>query len=70
MRLDFFPEAREEFFEAALYYESREEGLGFRFRNEVVSAITMIISNPAASRDRGGYRRYNLEVFPYYLVHC
>jgi hypothetical protein len=35
MNYEFLPEARDELWEAALYYASQEEGLGVRFRQEV-----------------------------------
>jgi hypothetical protein len=69
MTYEFFPEAREELFEAALYYEAREEGLGMRFRNDVASAIESILKDPFIFRERGGYRRYNLTVFPHYIAY-
>lgn len=36
MTLDFLPEAAAEFYAAAERYEDREEGLGVRFRGEVL----------------------------------
>jgi hypothetical protein len=69
MTYEFLPEAREELFHAALYYEARESGLGIRFRNEVALTIDCILRNPALWREReGGYRRVNLPIFPYYVA--
>ncbi len=46
MKLEFLSEAREEFFEATTYYESKERGLGVRFRDEVAHVLEHIISDP------------------------
>jgi hypothetical protein len=47
MTPEFLPEARDEFWEAALYYEEQEAGLGLRFRNEVFYVIQRIVADPA-----------------------
>jgi hypothetical protein len=39
-------EAEREFAESAAYYESKEAGLGWRFRTEVVEAVGWIERNP------------------------
>ena len=66
MILEFLPEASAELFEAAVYYESKQEGLGRRFRNEVlevcglIKVCGLIIQQPLLWRERpGGYRRVN-----------
>jgi len=70
MKLEFLPEAREELFEAAIYYESKERGLGVRFREEVAHVLERIVLDPHLWRERaGGYRRVNCPVFPYYLAY-
>jgi len=70
MILHFLPEARDEFHEAALYYESKERGLGLRFRNEVARVIARIAADPLLWRERPGhYRRVNCPVFPYYMAY-
>lgn len=70
MNYEFLGEAREEFWEAALYYESREIGLGLRFRNEVAHAVQKILADPLLWREHeGGFRRVNCPVFPYYLTY-
>ena len=67
MTLEFLPEATAELYEAAEYYESREEGLGFRFRDEVLEVCRSIAQQPLLWRGRvGGFRRVNCPVFPYY----
>ncbi len=70
MNYEFLPEARDEFWEAALYYESKEEGLGVRFRGEVAHVIERILADPNLWRERAGaYRRVNCPVFPYYVAY-
>ncbi len=64
MRLIVLGEAGEEFAESVQYYESKEVGLGARFRDEVVEAVERIVSNPELLRLRPkGYRRVNLRAF-------
>lgn len=67
MSLEILEEAAEELVEAALWYETREAGLGRRFRDEVSHVLARIAEDPMLWRDRGGYRRVNCPVFPYYL---
>lgn len=63
-------EAEEEFAESVFYYESKEVGLGLRFRDEVVEAVQRILRNPELARLRPkGYRRVNLRVFPHYVAY-
>ena len=70
MRLDFLPEASAELYEAAQYYEAKQEGLGWRFRNEVLEVCRMIAQQPLLWRERpGGYRRVNCPIFPYYIAY-
>jgi plasmid stabilization system protein ParE len=70
MIYEFLPEARVEFPEAAIYYESHEEGLGIRFRAEVVHVINRIAADPYLWRERpGGYRRVNCPVFTHYIAY-
>jgi hypothetical protein len=64
MILEFLPEASAELYEAADYYESKQEGLGKRFRNEVLEVCGLIVQQPLLWRERsGGYRRV-LSGFP------
>jgi len=68
MIIELLDEAEEEFSEAVIWYESRETGLGVRFRNEVVHVLERIGEDPLLWRERaGGYRRVNCPVFPYYI---
>jgi hypothetical protein len=70
MTYEFLREAQDEFREAVLRYESKELGLGSRFRNEVARVIERILFDPSLWRERaGGYRRVNLPVFPFYIAY-
>ena len=67
---DFHPEARAEFVEATVFYESRRVGLGSSFATEVERTIALIRSHP----DVGGLgrlrrRRMYLVGFPYSVVY-
>ena len=68
MIVEFLEEADLELVEAALWYESKQSGLGHRFKTEVESVLLNVAANPLLQRERdGGYRRINCPVFPYYL---
>jgi len=42
MIIEFLEEAEAELFDAALWYESKETGLGKRFRNEVAGVLIVL----------------------------
>ena len=68
MTVDFLEEAEQELLESVLWYESREHGLGRRFRSEVAHVLSRIVEDPLLWRERlGEYRRVNCPVFPYYI---
>ena len=70
MKVLFTAEGRDDLFEAADYYESKEEGLGARFRNEVSQILSTVASARYLWRERpAGYRRVNCPVFPYYIAY-
>jgi plasmid stabilization system protein ParE len=70
MTLSFLPEASAEMYEGAKYYESKQDGLGWRFRSEILEVCGLIVKQPLLWRERpGGYRRVNCPVFPYYLAY-
>lgn len=70
MTVEFLVEAEEELIEAALWYESREPGLGIRFRDEVAHVVGRIAEDPTLWREReGGYRRVNCPIFPYFVAY-
>ena len=43
MNYEFLTEARDEFWEAARYYEAKESGLGVRMREEVEHVVERIL---------------------------
>src|SRR5690348_6383234 len=64
MILEFLPDASAELYAAAEYYELKQEGLGRRFRDEVLQVCGLIVQQPLLWRERaGGYRRVNCPVF-------
>jgi hypothetical protein len=70
MILEFLPDAVGEMYSAAQYYESKEAGLGWRFRRELMEVCNAILRQPFLWRERsGGYRRVNCPVFPYYVAY-
>lgn len=70
MILEFLPEASAELYAAAEYYEQKEAGLGWRFRNEVLQVCQLIVQQPVLWRERSGHhRRVNCPVFPYYVAY-
>mgnify|MGYP001793771322 CR=1 FL=1 len=69
MTLVTLEEADREFAESVDYYESREFGLGSRFRDEVAAVVDWISRFPELPRLRQkGYRRVNLRVFLLYVA--
>ena len=70
MTLITIEEAEQEFVESVTYYESRETGLGLRFRGEVAAVVDWILRFPEVPRlRRRGYRRVNLRAFPHYVAY-
>ncbi len=70
MRVEFTAEARDDLFDAADYYEDKEQGLGQRFRDQIAEVLRIVITAPYLWRERsGGHRRVNCPVFPYYIAY-
>ena len=70
MILEFLPEAQAELYEGAAYYQAKEEGLGDRFRDEIIEVFSTILHHPLLWREQAaGYRRVNCPVFPYYVAY-
>lgn len=70
MTLNILDEAERELVESVAYYESREPGLGMRFRDEVASVVNRILRFPDVPRvRRKRYRRVNLRTFPHYVAY-
>jgi len=63
-------QAFEELNNAIAYYEEQQAGLGLRLKDEVDQHVNWILGNSTIPRiRRGGYRRVNLKVFPYYIAY-
>lgn len=72
MRHEFHPEARAEFHEAIVYYNSRRRGLGIRFVDEIERVIERILEAPDRGErvDEGGpLRRCLANTFPYGILY-
>ncbi len=70
MKTIILQEAYDELNDAIAYYEEQQVGLGLRLKNEVEQHAKWIKRNPDVPRVRkGGYRRVNLKVFPYYIAY-
>jgi plasmid stabilization system protein ParE len=73
LRVQFHPEAKEEFAEAALWYERQRRGLGAEFRAAVRKGARDIGDNPEAWLpwpDLPGVRSIPLRRFPYVLPYA
>lgn len=70
MKVSFYPEARDELFEAISYYEQCQKGLGKEFAKEVYATIQRIIQFPEAwSKMSENTRRCLVNRFPYGLIY-
>jgi plasmid stabilization system protein ParE len=70
MRLEFHPEAEEEYLEVVSYYESQVPGLGERFDAELRTASALLLEYPEIGPLIGEQlRRLVLDRFPYYLIY-
>ncbi|MEI7732797.1 MAG: type II toxin-antitoxin system RelE/ParE family toxin [Verrucomicrobiota bacterium] len=70
MKIELVEAAEAELTEAIAYYEDIEFGLGLRLKDEIRKAIAWIQSHPELPSLRAkGYRRINLNVFPYYVAY-
>ncbi|MDP2400557.1 MAG: type II toxin-antitoxin system RelE/ParE family toxin [Actinomycetota bacterium] len=71
MKVEFLPEADEEFREAAWYYESEAAGVGLSFIAAVQKGVAEIVDLPlAAQAIRGGMRKKVLRHFAYNLFYA
>lgn len=71
MKVQFLPEADEEFREAARYYESEAAGVGMAFVVAVHQAVGEVADAPlAAPIMRSSIRRKVLRNFPYSLFYA
>jgi toxin ParE1/3/4 len=70
MKLEFHPEAEEEFLEAVSYYEVQMPGLGERFAAEVRAAGALLLEYPEIGQVISQeLRKLVLDRFPYYLIY-
>lgn len=71
MKIEFLPEADEEFREAARYYESEAAGVGVAFVVAVHRAADEVAVAPFATQViRSGIRRKVMRNFPYSLFYA
>jgi plasmid stabilization system protein ParE len=70
MRVTFHPAAEIELYDAALYYESQQHGLGSAFLQAIETAMDEIRENPMASpRVQGVVRSKRVRRFPYSVMY-
>ena len=70
MKVEFLDEAEQELTVATLWYEAKQSGLGKRLRDEVAHVVSRVAEDPTLWRERkGGYRRVNCPVFPYFIAY-
>jgi plasmid stabilization system protein ParE len=70
MKLEFHPEAEEEFLEAVSYYEAQVPGLGERFEAELRTASALLLAYPEIGPlIDAELRKLVLDRFPYYLIY-
>ncbi len=68
MKIILLQEAFDEFNNAIEYYEEQQSQLGLKLKEEIDENINWLIHNSTVPRLRkGGYRRINLKIFPYYI---
>lgn len=70
MKLEFHPEAEQEFLESVSRYEAEVLGLGERFDAEVQKASALLLEYPEIGPHIDGeLRKLVLDRFPYYLIY-
>ena len=52
MTIEFLEEAEQELIEAACWYESKQPGIGRKFKREVAAVVDWIALNPLIHRKR------------------
>ena len=66
----FLPDAEEEMYEAAKYYQSQTSGLGSDYLSEVEKAITSIVKSPLTwPKIEGELRRCLVRRFPFGILY-
>lgn len=70
MKIVFLRPAENELDEAFKYYESMQEGLGFKFQAEVAHSLSRIVGQPLSYQEIGKYsRRCLVHKFPYGVIY-
>ncbi len=70
MKKRILQQAFEELNDAIAYYEEQQVALGLRLKDEVDQHVNWILDKSTVPQvRRGGYRRVNLKVFPYYIAY-
>lgn len=70
MNIIILQQAFEELNDAIAYYEEQQTGLGLKLKEELDQHINWILRNSTVPQIRkGGYRRVNLKIFPYYIAY-
>jgi toxin ParE1/3/4 len=70
MSFDFHPDARDEFHDAAYWYESASIFAGDRFTKAMRFAVNDILADPTRYQSAGhGVRVYRLKKFPFRLYY-
>jgi plasmid stabilization system protein ParE len=70
MKCWFHPEARIEFLESVIYYESQQTGLGRRFHEDVEEAVRRIQLHPNMYRLVGQtWRQCRIPKFPFGIIY-
>src|SRR5438105_10124230 len=70
MKLEFHPDAEEEFLEAVSYYEAHVPGLGERLDAQVRIAAALLLELPDIGPSIDSeLRKLVLDRFPYYLIY-
>ena len=71
MKYEFHPEAEEELYEAAAFYEAGLSGLGFDFAEEVNRVIALLLEHPElGTRTDNALRHFVLRRFPFSVVYA
>lgn len=68
-QLIFHPEAEEEYLDAYLWYEEKQEGLGDRFEQKVEQRLKQISEHPEHyAKKKASFRESSVDVFPFRIV--
>jgi hypothetical protein len=69
-KIEFIPEAREEFMAEVSFYEATKQGLGEKFSSSVEKAVSLVVAFPnVGSPSASDTRRVVIKGFPFGLVY-